>query len=255
MLDVHAPHGGMHTWKDFWIHLGTITLGLLIAVGLEQSVEKLHQLHERHQLEDDLRDEALKNHVIMDRDERYLDARMMWLLARRRDVDIMRASHGVTRMPYRPWAEFSPPDPFHLPSTAVWDAAKEGALVDLLPRGETRLYTIVYSQFDHLVAVSSDYSLANAQLSAFEAQFANGLPPLTPDLSRMDSAQLDRYAELLAAVFVAEDESRQRLIVADGMNAAMLNGARSDDDLVHGAADETRTRPYPPAPPAPPLLK
>ena len=26
MIDVHAPHGGMHTWKDFWIHLGTITL-------------------------------------------------------------------------------------------------------------------------------------------------------------------------------------------------------------------------------------
>ena len=27
MIDVHAPHGGLHTWKDFWIHLGTITWG------------------------------------------------------------------------------------------------------------------------------------------------------------------------------------------------------------------------------------
>jgi len=43
VIDVHAPHGGLHTWKDFWIHLGTITLGLLIAISLEQSVEWVHQ--------------------------------------------------------------------------------------------------------------------------------------------------------------------------------------------------------------------
>jgi len=49
MIDVHAPHGGVHTWKDFWIHLGTITLGLLIAISLEQSVEWMHHLHQRHQ--------------------------------------------------------------------------------------------------------------------------------------------------------------------------------------------------------------
>lgn len=46
MLDVHSPHGAAHTWKDFWIHLGTISIGLLIAIGLEQSVEAIHRLHE-----------------------------------------------------------------------------------------------------------------------------------------------------------------------------------------------------------------
>jgi hypothetical protein len=33
MLDIHAPHGGIHTWKDFFIHIATITIGLLIAIG------------------------------------------------------------------------------------------------------------------------------------------------------------------------------------------------------------------------------
>jgi len=224
VIDVHAAHGGAHTWKDFWIHLGTITLGLLIAIGLEQSVEKLHQAHERRQLEADLRDEATKNQVIMGRDITYIDARMMWLLARRRDVDLIRTSHGKTQVPYRPWAGFNPHYPFHLPSTAVWDAAKEGALVNLLPKEETRLYTIFYSQYDHLVAVTSDYSLVDSQLSAFEAQFADGLPPLIPDVSRMNSAQLDKYAELLATEFISEDESRKRVVIADGMNTAMLQG-------------------------------
>jgi hypothetical protein len=42
MLDVHAPHASVHTWKDFFIHLATIVIGLLIAVGLEQLVEHIH---------------------------------------------------------------------------------------------------------------------------------------------------------------------------------------------------------------------
>jgi hypothetical protein len=39
MLDVHAPHEPIHTWKNFFIHLATISIGLLIAIGLEQTVE------------------------------------------------------------------------------------------------------------------------------------------------------------------------------------------------------------------------
>jgi len=31
MLDVHAPHETVHTWKDFFIHLTTFVIGLLIA--------------------------------------------------------------------------------------------------------------------------------------------------------------------------------------------------------------------------------
>ena len=91
MIDVHAPHGGLHTWKDFWIHLGTITLGLLIAIGLEQTVEYVHHLHQRHQLEEDLRAEAEKNLAIMDDDYRYFDALLAQVAANRERVDAMRA--------------------------------------------------------------------------------------------------------------------------------------------------------------------
>lgn len=63
VIDVHAPHGGVHTWKDFWIHPGTIAAGLLIAIGLEQTVEKLHHLEQRHQLEEDLHAEGLRDHT------------------------------------------------------------------------------------------------------------------------------------------------------------------------------------------------
>jgi hypothetical protein len=46
MLDVHAPHQTVHTWKDFLVHIAAIRIGLLIAVGLEQTVEFFHHQHQ-----------------------------------------------------------------------------------------------------------------------------------------------------------------------------------------------------------------
>ena len=51
MLDVNPPRTTTHTWKDFFIHIATICVGLLIAVGLEQTVEAIHRSHQRHTLE------------------------------------------------------------------------------------------------------------------------------------------------------------------------------------------------------------
>jgi hypothetical protein len=44
-MDVHAPHKPIHSIKEFLVHLLTITIGLLIALGLESSVEWLHHRH------------------------------------------------------------------------------------------------------------------------------------------------------------------------------------------------------------------
>lgn len=43
MLEVHTPDGSLNTWKGFFIHIATISIGLLIAIGLEQTVEFLHR--------------------------------------------------------------------------------------------------------------------------------------------------------------------------------------------------------------------
>ena len=52
MLDVHPPHAPTHTWRDFLIHIATIVIGLLIAIGLEQTVEFVHHEHQRSEPED-----------------------------------------------------------------------------------------------------------------------------------------------------------------------------------------------------------
>lgn len=61
MLDVHAPEHNIYTARDFFIHLLTITAGLLIALGLEAGVEAFHHRHQRMEAEALIRDEIKSN--------------------------------------------------------------------------------------------------------------------------------------------------------------------------------------------------
>ena len=61
MLDVHAPHGRMEGLRDFLLHLLTITIGLLIALGLEGCVGWQHHRNLVHEAEDGMRGEVAQN--------------------------------------------------------------------------------------------------------------------------------------------------------------------------------------------------
>src|ERR1700734_2679989 len=50
MLDVHPAHPPAHSWRDFFVHIATICVGLLIAIALEQTVEAVDRHHERAEL-------------------------------------------------------------------------------------------------------------------------------------------------------------------------------------------------------------
>jgi hypothetical protein len=67
MLDVHAPHESIHTWKSFFIHIAAIAVGLLIAVTLEQTVEYLHHRHQLHQSRQALRSELGQDKKIFEK--------------------------------------------------------------------------------------------------------------------------------------------------------------------------------------------
>lgn len=45
MLDVHPPNEPVRGWRDFFVHLTTITIGLLIALSMEGCVEWQHHRH------------------------------------------------------------------------------------------------------------------------------------------------------------------------------------------------------------------
>ena len=57
MIEVHPPHEDVHTWRQFCIHIAAITIGLLIAISLEQTVVYFHH---RHQLQEARRELAVE---------------------------------------------------------------------------------------------------------------------------------------------------------------------------------------------------
>lgn len=134
MLDVHPPHSTTHTWRDFFIHIATIAVGLLIALGLEQTVEALHRHHERVHLIDDLRQEARGRVLEIQENNRSYLALGNWL------QDTLHASLSATTA--AGFVVFTLPPPIPptsgnpRPATAVWTAAESSGIVSVLTREE-----------------------------------------------------------------------------------------------------------------------
>jgi hypothetical protein len=60
-MDVHPAHHAPRTWRDFFLHLVTITIGLFIALTLQAGVESLHHRHLVREARENLRREIQIN--------------------------------------------------------------------------------------------------------------------------------------------------------------------------------------------------
>jgi hypothetical protein len=87
MLDVHPAHHAASTWKEFFIHIATIVLGLIIAVGIEQTVEYIHHRHQAHDLEESLMQESLANRATVTRDLQVIDGSLEEFKLNAADLD------------------------------------------------------------------------------------------------------------------------------------------------------------------------
>jgi hypothetical protein len=61
VIDIHPPHQAAHSWRDIFIHLATITVGLFIALSLEGCVEWQHHRHLVHEARENIRSEMQDN--------------------------------------------------------------------------------------------------------------------------------------------------------------------------------------------------
>jgi hypothetical protein len=137
MLDVHPPHAPTHTWKDFFIHVATICVGLLIAVGLEQTVEAIHHRHELQKAREELRDEIQSDRHVNAKQLEYvqqaqaeLNADMALLLAHRTN------DKPLTGPLHFEWE-------FRRSPSAAWDTNKQSGSLNLMPHPELAYYDYV----------------------------------------------------------------------------------------------------------------
>jgi hypothetical protein len=142
MLDVHPPHQAAHTWKDFFIHIATIVVGLIIAVGLEQTVEYLHHRHQVGEARSALAEERQENIARFHRNiKTHLEAEAqlhndlrIFLYLKAHPGAPLSALPGVIVWPIG-IAE---------PLTAAWSTAAQTGVLELLPRSEVAADTLEY---------------------------------------------------------------------------------------------------------------
>jgi hypothetical protein len=138
MLDVHPPHAPTHTWRDFLIHIATIVIGLLIAVGLEQTVEFFHHRHQIRVARERIREEASVNRRILLEDERGIE---------RIEANLDRALILVRRSERTKPATTEAPDfTFDLQGfyDEAYSSARESGVLSLMPYDESAMYEDAY---------------------------------------------------------------------------------------------------------------
>jgi hypothetical protein len=186
MLDVHPAHHAASTWRDFIVHIATIVLGLLIAIGLEQTVERIHRHYELRETREALEQERKANEKAWANDEHDWRRTFAELKNNLTVLEYIRL-HPKTPQTALPgelrWIQ----SPFEW-NHAVWDAAQQKGVVQLMPLEEGNANQEYYA----IMTTMNDQSL-----QAWNAiNKAHSFDLLDPDPTHLSPAQLDNVIQL-----------------------------------------------------------
>jgi len=232
-MEIHPPDHPIFTWKQFFIHMTTVCLGLLIALGLEQGVEALHRHHQRHQLEQDLRAEAIQNLRIAIYNLNGIDNWDSWQTQQVAELD-RAAAEGRSPHYIPTYAHLG----YRLPSEAVWTVAQSGTL-NLLPRTEAQQFAHPYSvaRFAaddvprlNLLLTERGEILDGASSVSFQSRLAAG--DSTYDLSRLSKENLAHFREVTASIVAVARRFEGENINLYAFTWGTLHGYSDDENFV-----------------------
>jgi hypothetical protein len=183
-MHIHMPKS-LHGWGEFAWEVFIIVIGVLIALGAEQGVERMtwrHRVNEakedlRAELQDDLfgAQERVRNKECIDRRLARLSDLIdhpppaAWKLA------------GV--VPIRPW------------SSSVWDSALASGAVSHMLADDRARYTQVYSMIKILREMNLDEYTTGAELRMLER--GGPIGDITQDRLRAIVAKLQGYNSII----------------------------------------------------------
>jgi hypothetical protein len=236
MLNVHPPHETAHTWKDFCIHIATITVGLLIAIGLEQSVEAIDHWHERGKLERQLHEETQRNLALVQTNIAHLKKLRVWLDSSIVALNAAPVTNGtISRY-------VLPPQPDNdgsvwTPSRTVWSVAKTSGAVAYLPDDEAQVYARVEFEAEQLERGEVEMGRATAPMSDILRSW-EGEPR-----ERLQSLTAAERDDLVRALAVASNGVNKMIgdeLIESGACRGALQGARSVDEIFQAIQQESK---------------
>ena len=221
MLDVHPPEHTPHSWRDFFIHIATIVVGLLIAVGLEQSVDFFHHRHQRIELQEALHEDTVK--AIQDTENENSDAVAMvgWL-----DIGIGQIQDALDTN--RPVAAPVPRPKlldYDIPDNPAWKAAKSSGLLDLLPQDEVKAYSEVAGILDHTAEADTRFHDNAEEMIQLTGRYErNGAK--VPDLTHATRQDLEELLDALLGMRTSLTVLNKHYKDLHGAETAILKGDR-----------------------------
>jgi hypothetical protein len=177
MLDVHPPHQTAHTWRDFFIHIATIVVGLLIAIGLEQTVEAIHHHHQRRLLLESIRRECEENVEIL---TTHLDVNIPNMLWYRRVLAEVRTApevSGSVEILIPPRDPSAPRRSLIAPERHVAPAARAAGELSLLSDEEAQAVSVVDFQAEEDQKQVDLIRDTSARLTRWELETGQGIAP------------------------------------------------------------------------------
>ena len=207
-MDVHAPHKPIHSIKEFLVHLLAITIGLLIALGLESTAEWVHHRHLARDARENIFQEfranqkdVLRQLKALPAEEKHLDE----LLALVDD-----AQHG---RPHKPYEDFMWTGV--LIRDSAWNAASSTGAIAFMNYDEVKRYSQIYdlqklyiSLMDRNLQDRHQMNVFFARMSASgklsDAEFENGKRIILSEkleiqeYQEIDNYLNDGYSRLLA---------------------------------------------------------
>lgn len=142
------PHETIHTWRAFFIHLATIVIGLLIAVGLEQTVEYFHHRNQVAEIRRSLAEERRINQIIFTSSCNEFRRYGPILVSSLQTLVYLRTHPGAA--PSQWPGRFS----FYMLrihfQDSAWKTALQSAALEYMPRAEVRSYSDFYAALSQI---------------------------------------------------------------------------------------------------------
>ena len=234
MLDVHPPHAPTHTWKDFFIHIATIVVGLLIAVALEQTVEWLHHRHQAEQARELILDEVKTNSATLEDTNRLLDHHVQTLQADLVALDHLR-HHALQPQDRILFIRTS--NQFH---TSAWSASHQSNAVDYLSHAEVHHWEELYESQARIETFNIDAKNNLIQTTAVLHTAFGGKPRTIADLRKLMRTLGDSdQSPMGETIENITDEDLQRLTPGqvDRLEQGLQIGISQDEQMLRWCID------------------
>ncbi|GAC1357543.1 MAG: hypothetical protein NVSMB3_04150 [Acidobacteriaceae bacterium] len=193
-MEVHAPHHPVHSWRDVLIHLAIVTVGLLIALGLEATVEWNHHRRQVAEAREALRQERDDTRESFAHNTLYLNREIAAMENNLEIFHFLQQHPGASRLqlPGVPvWSHMN-----EVAGEAAWQTAQQTAVTAHMPEVEVRRTAELYTFLNAMN--KADAEVWQAINEAQRYSFADSDP------SHLTAAEVGVEIELTKTVLMKE---------------------------------------------------